>query len=172
MVAFCRLRTGCIVRGVRTDGLVEFVGVFRRNGAVVLRSNVRVMGRTSGTDCHFPLPFQIAQVFRAREDTESCVKFPRLLHADAGSLGGAIVPTKRNGWRNPDHRQSRLGRWCFEPRASGARRRAHGLTTPSVRSARGTRDVRHIHSLSDRTPTQEGQLTQQLRKQALKGSMT
>jgi hypothetical protein len=29
-----------------------------------LRSNVRVIETTSGSDCHFPLPFYIAQAFR------------------------------------------------------------------------------------------------------------
>jgi hypothetical protein len=38
--------------------------LFRRNATVILRSNVRIIERTSGSDCHFPLPFYIAQAFR------------------------------------------------------------------------------------------------------------
>src|SRR5438477_5506115 len=38
------------------DRLFEFLRLFWRNATVVLRWNVRV-DRTSGPDCHLPLPF-------------------------------------------------------------------------------------------------------------------
>ena len=59
-----------------------------------------------------------------------------------------------------------LGAGYFEPRAYGVRHRARTLATPSVRGPRGARDFHHILSLGDRTPTQVGRRTQQLRKQA------
>ena len=44
------------------DRLFEFLHLFCRNATVVLRWNVRV-DRTSGPDCHLPLPFYTAHAF-------------------------------------------------------------------------------------------------------------
>jgi len=48
------------------DRLFEFIHLFWRNPTVVLRWNVRV-DRTSGPDCHLPLPFPYCPCLRVHE---------------------------------------------------------------------------------------------------------